>query len=294
MVRVPLMVIPLQFCLKVKRLYWLGNILTKFVPSLDHDLKEADFEIKKEAYGVATFINGFFYGLIFSGLFAWLAVEQQKTLPEVVKLSLLIGFGLFLLFSMVLLRYPKILAGKKGELVDQVLVFALKDVWLQISSGVSLYVALTQVADAKYGVVSKEFKIVVQDINRGLNMQDSLNRMAERSKSLYLRRTLWQLVNTLKAGASVKGALNTIIRELTASQERKIKDYARELNLWTLLYMLFAVAIPTIGATMLVILSGFAGFKITQVSFVSFIVITMFFQIVLIGFIKTRRPMVQF
>jgi pilus assembly protein TadC len=294
MARIPLMIIPLNFCLKIKPLYGLGAILAKLSPSLERDLNQADMKVEVEGFMVAVLINALLFAVILGGLFIFLLFDQGRTVLEAIQTGLLIALGLFVLFGGVLLRYPKVNAGKKAEQIDRLLLFALKDIYLQVSSGVSLYIAFVTVANAGYGTVSKEFKKVVNDMNRGITMADALNKMAEKSKSDYLKRTLWQIINTLKAGASVKGALKTIIRELTSAQERKIKDYAKELNLWSLIYMLFAVAIPTIGATMLVILSGFAGFKITPVSFVSFIGITMFFQLALIGFIKTRRPVVQF
>ena len=64
--------------------------------------------------------------------------------------------------------------------------------------------------------------------------------------------------------------------------------------MWSLIYMLFAVAIPTIGSVMLVILSSFAGMGLGKPFFIVFICICFFIQFVLVGFIKTRRPVVQF
>tara|TARA_Y100000310_G_scaffold343799_1_gene453092 strand:- start:4018 stop:4275 length:258 start_codon:yes stop_codon:yes gene_type:complete len=81
-----------------------------------------------------------------------------------------------------------------------------------------------------------------------------------------------------------------LIDDLTLDQRNRIKKYAAELNLWSLLYLLFAVAVPTIGATMLVILSSFAGFGVTQGFFIIFISICFIIQLILIGFVKTRRP----
>ena len=88
--------------------------------------------------------------------------------------------------------------------------------------------------------------------------------------------------------------LQAIISDLDTEQKSKIMSYSRELNLWSLVYMLFAVAIPTIGSTMLVILSTFAGFGISQQIFITFLVICFFIQFFLMNFVKVRRPIVQF
>jgi len=81
---------------------------------------------------------------------------------------------------------------------------------------------------------------------------------------------------------------------LNDAQKGKIMNYARELNLWSLIYMMFAVAIPTIGSTMMVILSTFAGFGVSKQMFVSFIALCFAIQFIMVNFVKARRPVVQF
>jgi hypothetical protein len=44
----------------------------------------------------------------------------------------------------------------------------------------------------------------------------------------------------------------------------------------------------------LVVLSAFANFGISQTVFVGFVIVCVFVQIVLIQFVKSRRPNVQF
>jgi archaeal flagellar protein FlaJ len=268
--------------------------ILKLSPHLKEDLEQMDLDVTVEQYALASTINGFFLGFIASFLLFLLILTQGNTFIKSIQLFALLFLGMSFLFIFVLMRYPKIEAGKKAEEVDKILLYSLRDLWLQVSSGISLYSAMTNISNAKYGLVSKEFGVAVRDINRGLSIEKALEKMAYRTRSEYLKRTLWQLVNTLKTGASVKGALGTIIQDLSRTQRRKIKEYAQELNLWTLLYMLFSVAIPSIGAALLVVLSSFAQFQVTQVSFVSFILITVIIQILLIGFIKSRRPLAGF
>ena len=150
----------------------------------------------------------------------------------------------------------------------------------------------SNVSKAGYGEASKEFEQLAQFINTGMSVDKALERLALHTKSDFLKRTAWQLNNAIIAGASLQGALQALVDDLTLDQKDKIRNYSQELNLWILLYMLFAVAVPTIGATMLVILSSFAGFGIEQNMFVAFIIICLIIQGMLIGFVKTRRPVV--
>ena len=101
-------------------------------------------------------------------------------------------------------------------------------------------------------------------------------------------------INTIKVGASLKGSLRAIINELTICERERIRNYSRELNMWVLAYMLFAVAVPTIGTTVMMILAGFAGYNMTKEMFVLFLLINFAIQYILIGFVKYRRPVVNF
>jgi len=272
----------------------LGKIIGKIFPGLEFDLVEADLNLNVAEYTTAAFFNSIVYFVVFFLLIFGLSFRiAARDLVYSLFLSLGVAVGLFILFFIILMRYPKVLSGKRAENVDKTLLFALKDLLLQVSSGVSIYNSFVNISQAKYGLVSDEFRLAAQEINTGIDMEKALENMTKRTKSTYLRRSLWQLVNTLKVGASLEGALKTIIEDLTRDQKSKIKDYAKELNLWTLLYMLFAVAIPTLGVTMLVVLSGFAGFGVSGGTFTFLVIVVIIIQIAIIGFIKTRRPVVQ-
>jgi pilus assembly protein TadC len=293
--KIPLMMIPLSLSIRISRRFVnLGKNLAGFVPGLKYDLMGTDIELTDSEYARACLVNCigvflFFFSLFFTSSYRL----QSKGMGHSLAISIGLGLIISILFFVSLVRYPCILAGKKAEQVDKNLVFALKDVSLQVSSGVSLYNALINISKSGYGEVSKEFEKAAKSVNAGVPMNKALEKMAVESKSEYLRKTVWQLVNTLKAGASLKGALQAITRDLTSDQRNKISSYAKELNLWSLVYMLFAVAIPTIGSTMMIILSSFSGIGITKGVFIAFLAFTVIIQYILIGFVKTRRPIVN-
>ena len=293
---VPLMIVPIGISKHIaKSLVGISHKISSLSPGLEYDLEQTDLKLNKEEYIANTIVTCASVFVIFALLIVLLAFRvRHLDLTKSILLGAAIGFGAFILFFILLLRYPKIIAGKKAEQIDRHLLFALKDLLLQISSGVSLYNAIINVATSGYGIVSDEFKKVAKNVKTGMALNTALERLAVESSSEYMRRTIWQIVNTLKAGASLKGALQSIISELAVTQHTKIKNYSQELNLWSLIYMLFAVAIPTIGSTMLVILSSFAGIGVSKGTFIVFIVFCFFIQIALIGFVKTRRPAVNF
>jgi len=75
-------------------------------------------------------------------------------------------------------------------------------------------------------------------------------------------------------------------------QKRKIRNYIQELNVLSMIYMLFAVAVPTIITTVLVVLNSLMGTNVTEGIYIFVIGICITIQAILVGFIKSRRPMV--
>ncbi len=293
--KVTFMLLPTNITNSLSRKFiGLGSRLKKTFPNVEKGTRQVDLGYNAAEYIAASIANAFFIGFLMFGLIFFLLYTQGEPMNKVIGMSIAIGFGLFFLFFMILIRYPDVLAGKKAERIDRNLVFALKDMLLQVGSGVSLYITMVNVSESRYAEISKEFKIMVNEINSGRPMIQTLESAAINTKSDYFKRTVWQLVNGIKAGSNLKGILKTIIRDLTAEKRTKIQNYAKELNLWSLLYMLFAVAVPSIGTTLLVILTSFAGFGINQGTFIAFIVMCFFVQYVLMGFVKSRRPTTEF
>ena len=295
MLKPVLMILPFNLSKKIaRRFIGMSNFLLKFSPGLEYDLKESGFEVNAREYTVMSYINAKLWGfLLFLLTFLVFFRIRGFSLRFSLIYAIIIGFFVLLLIYFVLIKYPKILGGKKAEAIEKSLVFALKDLSIQITSGVPVYNAFVNVAKANYGLTSREFEFIAKSVNSSVPLSKALEESAVKSRSEYYKKTMWQLINTMRAGASLKGALKTITDELTADQKTKIKSYAQELNLWSLIYLLFAVAIPTIGLTLMIILSNFAGAGITIETIISFVVLTFIVQFIIIGFIKSRRPVIN-
>ena len=131
---------------------------------------------------------------------------------------------------------------------------------------------------------------MVQEINAGSSEGVALEKLALRTDSDFLKKTVWQLVTSIRAGAPMNSALQSIVITLNEFQSRSIKNFAAELNMWILIYLLVAAAMPTIGITFMVILSAIGGSDITPDTIVQTIGLAFVIQIVLIGLIGSRAP----
>jgi len=292
--KVPLMIIPLDNAIAITR-RWRGfaGKLVKIYPALRVDLAESDLKVEADEYVAASMFSSIMIGALITLILATLLAVLKATAAKTVIMSLLSGVLITALFMFVLFSYPSILAGKKAELMERDLIYALKDMLLEISSGASIYTALSSVAGSGYGDVSAEFTKVMGKVNVGIPVEDALQDLAVASKSERLRNSIWQIVNAMMSGSSMDGVLRDMVKEMTADRKNKIRNYAQELNLMVLVYMMFAVVIPTIATTLVIVLGPFMGVDMGPRIFYIILPVCFFIQVALMEFIKSRRPVVH-
>jgi len=271
----------------------LGRFSRWVSPSLEMDLIRSELEIHPDEYRFASFASAAFFGVIVFALMTLLLFVFTQELRSSIYMSLLAGLVPFAMVFIVLLRYPKIIAGKEAEQVDKNLVYALKDMLLSISSGLSIFKAITLVSRGSYGFVSKDLKHVVDRVNTGAPIEEAMEELAISTPSEHFQSVLWQIVNTSKSGADVEGVLRSLIENLVSEQKSDIQKYSHELNVLTLMYMLAAVAVPTIITTLMIILNAFISTGISEWMFIGFLMVSISIQVTIVGLVKSRRPMVH-
>ncbi len=131
----------------------------------------------------------------------------------------------------------------------------------------------------------------MNEINTGKSEISALERLARENPSLYFRRVMWQLVNSLKSGADIGDTIKNLVDTLSEDQRISIKKYGSALNPMALMYMLFAVIFPTLGITFLLVISSFIGIGFdVQWILLGILGFLLIFQFMIIGLIKSRRP----
>ena len=272
---------------------WIGEKLNAIFSNLKYTLLQADLDISPEKYLTASFFSALIYGLLFFILIYGLQFARDQAITaEGSIISFVVGIMFFGVFFMLHIIYPGIMAKQHATGIDQNLLFALKSMMIQVSSGISLFDSMVNISREDYGIVSKEFANLTKEISAGEGEAKALEKMALSTKSDYLRKTTWQLLTSLRSGASLEGSLKSIVETLTNRQERAIKNYAAELNLWILVYLLLAAAVPTLGVTFLVILSALGGASVGPELIILIVLGAFAMQIILIGFVKNRMPRV--
>ncbi|MBI4174844.1 MAG: type II secretion system F family protein [Candidatus Aenigmarchaeota archaeon] len=174
--------------------------------------------------------------------------------------------------------------------LERNLIYAVRHIYVQVTSGVPIFDAMLSVSEANYGTISKEFKIAVRNVNTGQPIEKALDDLALRNPSQYFRRTLWQISNGIKSGSDIGNILRNITDYISSEQKILIKLYGSQLNPLTLLYMMAGIVIPSLGITFLVVLSSFSGIPVTETMFWIILAFLLVFQFMFLGMIKSKRP----
>lgn len=291
MIKVPFSIVPPKALKKWSHnLEGLAERLKNFFPSLEINLKHSEVNIDARTYLstilVSSIINFILFSVIISVLLSVAGVGKSYLYGPAIAII----FTLFAFIQQVM--YPRLIVARRVRSIERNLLGALQNVLIQVNSGIPLFDVLVNVSAGNYGEISEEFKKSVKKITAGLNEIEVLEEIASKNPSVYFRRAIWQIVNGMKAGSDISSVLKQTIESLSEEQITKIQRYGSQLNPLAMFYMLIAVILPSLGITFLIIISSFISLSgtLTQIIFWGLYGFVMFFQIMFLGVIKSRRP----
>lgn len=246
-------------------------------------MKETPKQIIKNA------IRFSFFASIAATFFMFLILSNQM-----LSLSMLpfVFISVFIFASLFILQTPKVHIRKREREINKEVLFSGRYLLVKLESGIPLFNALID-ASRSYGVAGKYFKEIVDDINTGTPIEEALENARTYNASKNFRLILWQIITSLKTGAEVTDSLKATLSQITQEQIIEIREYGKKLNSLVMFYMLIACVIPSLGLTMLVIISSFMELDITKVHLFSVLFFLAVIQFLFISLIKSSRPMVN-
>jgi len=291
--RIPFVPFSMQMARSVvKPFYGVGNRLVKIFPGLNVRLNQADIDISAREYLAIGFFALWFWTMMIFILL--LTLSLFITLPEnfIYVLTIAPLFIGFLAFFYII-QYPMLIISKKIRDLDRHLLFALRHMQVQVKSGIPLFDGLVSISNGDYGLISEEFKKCVKKISTGLSETNALEELVFKNPSLYFRRVIWQITNAIRTGADLADTLDAIVDNLANEQKVAIRRYGSQLNPLSMMYMMLAVILPSLGITFLVLLSTFSGFTVSEIIFWFILTILIVFQFSFVGLVKSRRPTIE-
>jgi pilus assembly protein TadC len=288
----------------------LGGLLLGVIPTMGIKLKQSgiatEYRITAREYlsicfflfvlafvGVSVVISGLLLMVgsknpILGGKILIGSAEFSKDLIIGPVFGAIIGF--FLFFQTI--SYPKVIVNRRVRAIDRNLLFVLRTILVQIRSGVPIFDTFVSIATGDYGEISTEFRGVIERVGAGKPVIESLEELAVRNPSVYFRKALWQLVNALKSGSDVGDNLENVIGALSKEQIVEIRKYQSTLNPLAMMYMMIAVIVPSLGITVMIILSTFPGMESigNENTFWLLLIGAAFMQFMFMSVIKSKRP----
>ncbi|RLG19266.1 hypothetical protein DRN67_03165 [Candidatus Micrarchaeota archaeon] len=287
---VPFSIIPVPVLLSLSHYFLaIGSMISRTSPSLKPQLIQADITLSPREWSALSFAVAVFNSLIIALLLLFIGFLAQQ---DFTTFAVAVAIVMFLASFITVLSYPKIITTKRLRALENNLIPALHQMLIELKSGVSLFEAMKSLCTG-YGEVSKEFREITDHIEGGTSEIKALNNASSRNPSFKFRRVLWQISNSLSVGADVTTALSDMVEELTKEKQDEIRRYGQELNPWTMIYMMAAVIVPSLGMSMLSILLSFLSIPVPPIIYPAVIFYLILFQLFFINFVRSRRPVID-
>lgn len=197
----------------------------------------------------------------------------------------------FLILLSYFLRFPEMKIIKRGKEIERESVFVGRFLLIEMASGIDLYSALKGVAK-NFPHSGKVFKQIIDNVRMGTGIEDALKTAVEECPARNLRRLMWQVMNSLQTGTDITKSLTSITEQISKEQMIEIKQYGKKLNPLAMFYMVIAVIIPSLGISLLIILSTLVNFSISLPLLLIIAAAVGFIQFMFISMIKSSRPAV--
>lgn len=274
------------------RLNFLSTIfqrIAKATPGLKLKLKEAGMEDKAEDFIKKTFLSAFYMttGLV---VFSFLLLAKLELLSGVLFLIVPV---IFIVMFFYMIRLPDIRISRKERDISREIVFAGRFIIIELESGVPLYNAMINVSK-NYDVIGRYFKEITDKIDLGTSMEDALNEAVEFIPSNDFKKILWQIINSIRTGSNVAKSLYSVMDQITKDQMNEVNKYGKKLNPLAMFYLIVAVIMPSLGMTMLIILSSFIKFQLSLTILISLACFLGFVQFMFMSLVRFSRPAIEF
>ena len=263
--------------------------VAKAAPMLKMKLKQAGIDDKPEDFIKKTFVSAFYMttGLVVA---LFLVLAKFNVLKGIMFVFVPVIF--FVMFFYII-RLPDLKISRKEKDISKEIVFAGRFLIVELESGVPLYNAMVNVSK-NYEVIGRYFKEITDKIDLGTSMEDALNEAVEFIPSNDFRKILWQIINSIRTGSNVAKSLYSVMEQITKDQITEVNKYGKKLNPLAMFYMIVAVILPSLGMTMLIILSSFIKFELSLTILLALAGFLGFVQFMFISMVKFSRPAIEF
>lgn len=267
--------------------------LRKKASDIERKLRIAHLDLKVNTFLRRSMVIALFAGLIIAALVFLMAmrlsdVSALKNL--IVSLIVLIVGSLFVFWFLIHTVDVQILK-RKREMEKEVL-FAGRYLLIKMQSGTPFFNSLID-ASKVFGIAGRYFQEIIDEVNTGTPIEEVLDKASTNSPSKNFSVILREMNNALKLGVDVTKTLELILDDISEEQLEEIRGFGKKINALSMFYMIFAVVLPSLGLTILIIASSFIGLDIGLRHLFTVVFLLVFLQFMFLAMFKTLRPIVN-
>jgi flagellar protein FlaJ len=294
---------PLKFETAValsKPLRVLAPVLLSTRRDFKRDLDEADMHVDPIDYASVAALSATVYFLLFMAISASFSMNPNieawfpQSTDTLRSILLTAPFVLALVMATQVMNFPNMTARGKARDVEKNLLYALRHITVQVRSGATLFEAMKSVAFSDYGSISKDMEVAVKQIASGFPIASSIDNLAMRNRSKNYKKILWQLENAIRTGTDVGQVLMSMSENYFEEQRIAIEKFGKEMNTITMIFLIVTVIFPVMAVIVLVLTALIPVQSIPSSFLFVFLFIVAFVQMMIIGYIKEKRPPVHF
>lgn len=262
--------------------------LAKMFPGLQQSLIIARMKTTANKYIAQALTNSVMVTATF--LFLLLLLFLQ------IKISILwlflLGPAIFAFFIFFFMNIPYVYINQRSREIEKNVLFAGRYLLVKVQSGEPLFNSLIGVAKS-YGATGEVFNEIVQDVHFGAKIEDAIDKAIKNNPNDNLKKLLWEISNSIKTGSDMSKSLSAILEGINEQVYTEIEKYGRKINSITLFYMVLAIIVPSLGMTMVAIISSFISIVIPMNILYLLAFMIAFVQFMFISLYKSIRPAVM-
>jgi pilus assembly protein TadC len=261
------------------------RIILSNMPDLKKKLKSAGIYKTPELFIREALASSIMLTMMITVLAFFMILKMASNLLLV---PLILIFSFIIFFTMALKKLDVALSRRARE-IDKDVLFAGRFLLVKLNSGKPLINAIVDASNS-YGVASKFFKEMVQDIELGTPLEESLNNAYNTTPSKKFKKILFQINNALKIGVDVSMPLEATLEEISQEQLIEIQKYGKKLNSLIMFYMLAAIVLPSLGITLFSVIGSMVSININFQLFFMVLFVLFLIQIAFVAIFRSIRP----
>ncbi len=261
-----------------------------YFDTLNRNLKKAMMEMSLHEY-ISMIIFGSFITLLVSmvvgSVFITFIFPFEPTIFYTYTLSIILSFILAGFVFFLGYYYPSMKSRSVETQIDRSLPFAVFYMATSASSGI-LPTEIFRLLTGKGGVIGKEAGKIYNNVNSlGMSLNDSIQKVAERTPSGHFADLLYGMSSTITTGGDLGKYLDGKAKSFMNLYRRSLNEYSKMISFYTEIYITLIIVGSLFFIILLAVMSpvGDSGGGSTSTLMLQTFLVFFFTPLVSIGFI---------